>query len=425
MNGQQQALMSNQYAQHGQQHLSNKVIKDENDAHHQDNTGNLIPKLETMDSSTTQYSSKMQQTPVNNNAFLGVTNYHQSQQSNATNLLKDHHPSVDMPTNDTMAFFNETLELSQEDIQKTLSANMPMNSQANPNRNTTTLSNVTIRENILHGSGDNGPVTAALNSMDFIDNCCDDGNIVPSSVHDDDVFVNLDAFDMFVEFPELDLDAKSSLGCHNDGNIIDMVNEDVSHGAHGGHSRHRLEHESNTNKFLNEDIENQTTLTDTNSDAGHHNLSATHFVTAAQLNETEHRDDLFNISDFSPEWAYPEGGIKVLVTGPWNQNSNYTVLFDSFPVPTTIVQSGVLRCYCPAHEVGLVTLQVACDGYVISNSCIFEYKSPINSENSSACDGTTNATSNNDSVYKFTLFNRLESIEEKMQIKMEPSDSVC
>ena len=43
-----------------------------------------------------------------------------------------------------------------------------------------------------------------------------------------------------------------------------------------------------------------------------------------------------------------QGGVKVLVTGPWySTTSPYTVLFDTFPVPTTLVQSGVLRCYCP------------------------------------------------------------------------------
>lgn len=61
-----------------------------------------------------------------------------------------------------------------------------------------------------------------------------------------------------------------------------------------------------------------------------------------------------SITDFSPEWAYPEGGVKVLVTGPWHSNvSSYTVLFDTFPVPTTLVQSGVLRCYCPGKPVYL------------------------------------------------------------------------
>lgn len=388
---------SNQYSQHEQQHaLQIKINKDESNVFHQDNMVTIAPKIEHLNTSTSPFSSKI----PTSNTFLNV-NY--ESQSNASNVMEHKgNAAEDLPSNDSMAFFNETLELSQEDIQKTLSANMPMNANGNAARNTTTLNNTTIRE-------------STLNASDFIDDCCDEGNIdvVPSSVHDDDVFVNLDAFDMFVEFPELDLDTKASLSCHTDSNIIDMVSDDLTNHIRIGHN---IGQGSNA-RLLSDDIENQTANNDSNCD--------THQFTSGQSSDSNTRSDLFNISDFSPEWAYPEGGIKVLVTGPWSQNSNYTVLFDSFPVPTTIVQSGVLRCYCPAHEVGLVTLQVACDGYVISNSCIFEYKSPINVENSAACDGTTNISNNGDSLYKFTLFNRLESIEERMQIKMEPSDSVC
>lgn len=55
-----------------------------------------------------------------------------------------------------------------------------------------------------------------------------------------------------------------------------------------------------------------------------------------------------SITDYSPEWAYPEGGVKVLVAGPWTDTSDqYTVLFDNFPVPSILVQNGLLRCYCP------------------------------------------------------------------------------
>lgn len=389
---------SSQYSQHHEHHLQGKSAKGNTNGFHQENMINLVPKVETMDQSN-QYTSKIQ-TSTN---FLNVS---YETQTNTVNVMKGHAVD-DLTHNDSMAFFNETLELSQEDIQKTLSANMPMNSNGNPTRAATNLNETTIREQTLH-------------APDFIDNCCDEGNIdvVPSSVHDDDVFVNLDAFDMFVEFPELDLDTKASLSCPTGSNIIDMVSDDVNdHIQIGGQS---LESESNS-RLLSDDIENQSAINDSNCDP-QHTMAASHFTTT--LSDTDARSDLFNISDFSPEWAYPEGGIKVLVTGPWNQNSNYTVLFDSLPVPTTIVQSGVLRCYCPAHEVGLVTLQVACDGYVISNSCIFEYKSPNNTENGAACDGTTNMSSSGDSLYKFTLFNRLESIEERMQIKMEPSDSV-
>ncbi|XP_031617985.1 calmodulin-binding transcription activator 1 isoform X2 [Contarinia nasturtii] len=397
LNGQQQQFMcqsSSQYAQHEQQqqhHLQGKVNKDDLDGFRQENMVTLCPKLEAMDSSQTQFTSKIHA----NNTYLNIS---YEPQSNPSNILKDN-SADDLPQNDSMAFFNETLELSQEDIQKTLSANMPMNANGNAARTATTLNDTTIRE-------------TTLRATDFIDDCCDEGNIdvVPSSVHDDDVFVNLDAFDMFVEFPELDLDAKASLSCATDSNIIDMVSDDVNDPIH--RMRHNLENESNS-RLLSDDVDNHSVINDSN-------RQSSQFTS---VTDSDTRADLFNISDFSPEWAYPEGGIKVLVTGPWNQNSNYTVLFDSFPVPTTIVQSGVLRCYCPAHEVGLVTLQVACDGYVISNSCIFEYKSPMNAENGAACDGTTNVSSNGDSLYKFTLFNRLESIEERMQIKMEPSDS--
>lgn len=63
---------------------------------------------------------------------------------------------------------------------------------------------------------------------------------------------------------------------------------------------------------------------------------------------TEHDHRTQNITDYSPEWAYPEGGAKVLIAGPWSECSDqYTVLFDSFPVPSILVQNGLLRCYCP------------------------------------------------------------------------------
>lgn len=92
------------------------------------------------------------------------------------------------------------------------------------------------------------------------------------------------------------------------------------------------------------------------------------------VNSSETSLPSVEITEYSPEWAYPEvsmlqfakrcyfyeisriiyclkyilqGGVKVLVTGPWYSSSPYTVLFDTFPVSTTLVQDGVLRCYCP------------------------------------------------------------------------------
>ncbi|XP_058053807.1 uncharacterized protein LOC131205638 [Anopheles bellator] len=259
---------------------------------------------------------------------------------------------------DNLPFFNETLDLSQEDIQKTLSANMPLGGHVAGH------DAATPTDDAMNGE---------INPMDFIETCGDNHGTV-----DDDVFVNLDAFDMLVEFPELELDAKSEF-LRDGATTSDEQGTPQEDGASGRTGR---------------DPMNQFKLG--NGSGGPHPGGST-------------------ISDFSPEWAYPEGGIKVLVTGPWSASSAYTVLFDSFPVPTTLVQDGVLRCYCPAHEVGIVTLQVACDGFVISNAVNFEYKSPPKFE--TKCEGN-----GNDMLYRFNLLNRLESIDEKLQIKVEPGE---
>lgn len=43
-----------------------------------------------------------------------------------------------------------------------------------------------------------------------------------------------------------------------------------------------------------------------------------------------------------------QGGVKVLITGPWQEaSSEYTCLFDQITVPASLIQPGVLRCYCP------------------------------------------------------------------------------
>lgn len=412
LNGQQQqqTLLGHSLNQYHDQRRH-----DRDEAREQNNlVANLIPKTEIIDSpAKNEYN-------LSDGTYLNV-HFNGNATSNGGHDISHH-------DHDTLPFFNETLELSQEDIQKTLSANMPLNATATTaNDGTVTMvtdassQNETILNDGHDDGGDGGggvtvvdaaTINGALNPMDFIDNCCDDGN-VGGGVHEDDVFVNLDAFDMFVEFPELDLETKTALDHCPDGHIIDMVGDDVADSISNIQSSTT---DSNEN-LVYEDIENHTSIIvkDQSVDFGQ------------EASAQEHIDDsneLYSISDFSPEWAYPEGGIKVLVTGPWNVNSNYTVLFDSFPVPTTIVQSGVLRCYCPAHEVGLAKLQVASDGYIISNSCIFEYKSPNQTETNAACDGTLNAANNgNENVYKLSLFNRLECIDERMQIKMEPSDA--
>lgn len=85
-------------------------------------------------------------------------------------------------------FFDETLELSHEDIQKTLSANMPTCELDRSNVRSTETANVMV---------------SGIDTMDFIESC--EAVASPTHVVDDNVFVNLDAFDMLGDFPELEV----------------------------------------------------------------------------------------------------------------------------------------------------------------------------------------------------------------------------
>lgn len=43
--------------------------------------------------------------------------------------------------------------------------------------------------------------------------------------------------------------------------------------------------------------------------------------------------------------------MKVLITGPWQEASNnYSCRFDQISVPASLIQPGVLRCYCPGER---------------------------------------------------------------------------
>ncbi|XP_072222893.1 calmodulin-binding transcription activator 1 isoform X3 [Leuresthes tenuis] len=121
---------------------------------------------------------------------------------------------------------------------------------------------------------------------------------------------------------------------------------------------------------------------------------------------------LFMVTDYSPEWSYPEGGVKVLITGPWQEaSSNYSCLFDQISVPASLIQPGVLRCYCPAHDTGLVTLQVAIGNQIISNSVVFEYKArALPSLPSSQHDWL----SLDDNQFRMSILERLEQMERRM-----------
>ncbi|XP_012577517.1 PREDICTED: calmodulin-binding transcription activator 1-like [Condylura cristata] len=120
---------------------------------------------------------------------------------------------------------------------------------------------------------------------------------------------------------------------------------------------------------------------------------------------------VFMVTDYSPD-LFPQGGVKVLITGPWQEASNnYSCLFDQISVPASLIQPGVLRCYCPAHDTGLVTLQVAFNNQIISNSVVFEYKArALPTLPSSQHDWL----SLDDNQFRMSILERLEQMERRM-----------
>ncbi|KAM9701143.1 LOW QUALITY PROTEIN: calmodulin-binding transcription activator 2-like, partial [Menidia menidia] len=121
---------------------------------------------------------------------------------------------------------------------------------------------------------------------------------------------------------------------------------------------------------------------------------------------------LASITDFSPEWSYPEGGVKVLITGPWTEpTGRYSCVFDQSSVPAALIQPGVLRCYCPAHEAGLVCLQVLESGGSVSSSVLFEYRARNASSLPSA---QLDWLSLDDNQFRMSILERLEQMERRM-----------
>lgn len=303
------------------------------------------------DNSSQISASDESSNPNNNN---NNNNNHNNNSSNSRSRSSSHSNEDEPQQAESMSFFNETLDLSHEDIQRTLIANMPYSSNSNNATATATATASTA-----------GGCTSNSNNHETQQQQQQEAHSSREDEDTADVFAHLDAFDMLVEFPELDLDDKQAL--------------------------------------------NNTALEQVHSQAG----GVSSYPGIATPTQATQRK-LLNICDFSPEWSYTEGGVKVLVAGPWTSDGGcYTVLFDAQPVPTVLVQEGVLRCYCPAHEAGLVTLQVACGGYLVSNAAMFEYKLSL------LADAPFDASSSNDCLYKFTLLNRLSTIDEKLQLKLE------
>ncbi|XP_076318558.1 calmodulin-binding transcription activator 2-like isoform X3 [Tachypleus tridentatus] len=205
-------------------------------------------------------------------------------------------------------------------------------------------------------------VVVDQNPMDFIDN--------DLSTPDDEVF-NLDTFYMLTDLPNL---------------------ED-----------------------LHSDLEPGTDIYGSSSNTSFVSSTAASVSKSNNQNSQAFQSTTQHITDYCPHWSFTEGRVKVLIIGPWNSTcSSYTVMFDGISVPTTLIQNGVLRCFCPAHEAGVVTLQVNNQGLLVSNSVMFEYceRSMIN-----VITDDPDQFGVDESILKFSLLERLEMIEKRLSFK--------
>ncbi|XP_052124289.1 calmodulin-binding transcription activator 1 isoform X3 [Frankliniella occidentalis] len=346
------------------------------------------------------------------------------------------------------AGFFDALEMTQEDIQRTLSANMPMSCSSDQRLHTPMDTVTSVQETSPDEMSPHD-----INPMDFIEGC----EVVSGSADDEDVFVNLDAFDMLGDFVDMDgLDNTAENSSQSSRLMVNSENSESPSAASMDHSHQHAQSQYQEHPLLDIKPEHDAVLSQLKQEEDHspsednqdsqQQQQQQQQQHQQQMHQQEHQQQhvqhvhehhmngnnsnetglpSVEITEYSPEWAYPEGGVKVLVTGPWYSSSPYTVLFDSLPVPTTLVQEGVLRCYCPAHEVGLATLQVACDGQIVSNSVMFEYKEPPKSPVETlgtALQDHKRDTADSNSLLKLTLLHRLETVNQRLHIKQEQSD---
>ncbi|XP_050152182.1 calmodulin-binding transcription activator 3-like isoform X2 [Malus sylvestris] len=89
---------------------------------------------------------------------------------------------------------------------------------------------------------------------------------------------------------------------------------------------------------------------------------------------------LFSIIDFSPNWAYENSVIKVLITGRFlksqqAESCKWSCMFGEVEVPAEVIADGVLRCYSPIHKAGRIPFYVTCSNRLACSEIReFEYR---------------------------------------------------
>ncbi|KAM1086543.1 hypothetical protein ACFX2B_012039 [Malus domestica] len=96
---------------------------------------------------------------------------------------------------------------------------------------------------------------------------------------------------------------------------------------------------------------------------------------------------IFNITDISPTWAFSNEKTKILITGFLHQEffqlakSDLLCICGDVCLPAEIVQAGVYRFFVPPHLPRVVNLFMSIDGHKpISQVLNFEYRAPVLSD---------------------------------------------
>ncbi|XP_023635492.1 calmodulin-binding transcription activator 5 isoform X3 [Capsella rubella] len=105
-------------------------------------------------------------------------------------------------------------------------------------------------------------------------------------------------------------------------------------------------------------------------------------TTAVSHSHSNVPEQVFNITDVSPAWAYSTEKTKILVTGFFHDSfqhfgrSNLFCICGELRVPAEFLQLGVYRCFLPPQSPGVVNLYLSVDGNKpVSQLFSFEYRS--------------------------------------------------
>ena len=172
-----------------------------------------------------------------------------------------------------MSFLHETLDLSNDDIHRALAGNLPSSCSEQPAAKTSSSSN---HHQPHHTQAQPQRSHHSLHSMDYVSI-----ESSHSQSHSASFDVNLDAFDILSDFPELSA-----------GQGQAQPSQYGTEGGHGStlHSNNGLINNGHPGPMLSQAATN----------------SNSHIGTTIKTRTLEYRENLVTITDYSPGWAYTD-----------------------------------------------------------------------------------------------------------------------